>query len=215
MIKASAKVCCPECGSDRLWKDGQRYLADGETVQRWLCRRCGYRFSERHFKDDSTTCRHQLCVILKEAKKLDTAAKIKTVAGDRKAKLDQQTLKGKCLEFEFWLNKQGYSDDGCKNRTYLIRRLARLGANLTDPETVKEVLAKQKTWNEGYKMLIVYAYESFLKMEGLSWERPRYKQQEAYPFIPTEDELNQLISACGKKLGTFLQGLKDTGADPR
>jgi integrase len=95
-----------------------------------------------------------------------------------------------------------------------MKRLSNLGAVLTDPETIKKVLAEQKTWNDGYKMLIVYAYESFMKMEGLSWERPRYKQPDAYPFIPTEAELDQLIAACGRKLGTFLQGLKDTGADP-
>jgi len=81
------------------------------------------------------------------------------------------------------------------------------------PETVKEVRAKQR-WNDGYKMLISYSYENFLKSEGLTWTRLGYKQPEALPFIPTEAELDQLIAACGKNLGTFLQGLKDTGADP-
>ena len=36
---------CPECGSRRIWKDGIRYNAGG-NVQRYLCRECGYRFSE-------------------------------------------------------------------------------------------------------------------------------------------------------------------------
>jgi len=31
---------------------------------------------------------------------------------------------------------------------------------------------------------------------------------------PTEAELDQLISAYGKKTGTFLQGSNDTGTDP-
>jgi DNA-directed RNA polymerase subunit RPC12/RpoP len=39
---------CPQCSSDRLYKDGLRYLSDGSTVQRYLCRNCGYRFSETH-----------------------------------------------------------------------------------------------------------------------------------------------------------------------
>jgi hypothetical protein len=38
---------CPECGSRLLYKDGLRYLRDGSSLQRWLCRKCGYRFSER------------------------------------------------------------------------------------------------------------------------------------------------------------------------
>jgi len=33
---------CPECGSNRLYRDGFRYLADGSQVQRWLCRDCSY-----------------------------------------------------------------------------------------------------------------------------------------------------------------------------
>ncbi|MGB9693569.1 MAG: IS1/IS1595 family N-terminal zinc-binding domain-containing protein, partial [Fervidobacterium sp.] len=41
-----AELCCPECGSKLLYKDGLRYLSDGSQVQRWLCRNCGYRFSE-------------------------------------------------------------------------------------------------------------------------------------------------------------------------
>lgn len=56
--------------------------------------------------------------------------------------------------------------------------------------------------------------ESFLKMQGLTWQRPKYKKPERFPFIPTETELDQLIATCGKQLGTFLQGLKDTGANP-
>jgi len=52
-----------------------------------------------------------------------------------------------------------------------MKRLVNLGANLWDPETVKEVRAKQR-WNDGYKMLISYSYESSLKPEGLAWTRP-------------------------------------------
>jgi transposase-like protein len=44
---ASASPLCPQCGSQRLYRDGLRYLADGTSVQRWLCRDCDYRFSEK------------------------------------------------------------------------------------------------------------------------------------------------------------------------
>jgi integrase len=36
---------CIECGSQKVWKDGNRYNGNVE-VQRYLCRVCGYRFSE-------------------------------------------------------------------------------------------------------------------------------------------------------------------------
>jgi integrase len=121
-------------------------------------------------------------------------------------------IKGKIVEFAWHLQKEGYKS--AKNRVDMIRRLIALGANLYDPESIKETLAKQTTWKDGYKMLMMYAYESFLKMEGMTWTKPRYRQEETLPLIPKEEELDQLITGSGKKVGTFLQGLKDTGADP-
>ena len=61
---------------------------------------------------------------------------------------------------------------------------------------------------------MVDAYTCFLTKEGLTWNSPRYTPQQTIPFIPSEAELNQLIGSCGKTLSTFLQGLKETGADP-
>jgi len=46
---------CPECNSNRLYKDGIRYLADGSSIQRWLCRNCGYRFSQPNVKINIAT----------------------------------------------------------------------------------------------------------------------------------------------------------------
>lgn len=43
---------CPECGSESVWKNGLRYLADGSAVQRWLCKLCGYRFSKPNVEVD-------------------------------------------------------------------------------------------------------------------------------------------------------------------
>ncbi|MGB9779182.1 MAG: transposase, partial [Candidatus Bathyarchaeales archaeon] len=37
---------CPLCGSTKICKDGIRYLTDGSNIQRFLCKICGYRFSE-------------------------------------------------------------------------------------------------------------------------------------------------------------------------
>lgn len=41
---------CPKCGSALHYRDGLRYLRTGKTVQRWLCRKCGFRFSESGVK---------------------------------------------------------------------------------------------------------------------------------------------------------------------
>jgi integrase len=46
---------CPECSSKLLYRDGLRYLNDGSQTQRWLCRNCGYRFTESNVKANITS----------------------------------------------------------------------------------------------------------------------------------------------------------------
>jgi integrase len=268
---AQPPIQCPECTSQKVWKDGLRKTAYG-GVQRYLCRRCGFRFSQSFHKSHkkinvvnqgrrfqscsyltepticekglssqklmdnlslsgskdigshtvtitgkhlnslrSYSCKHRVCASEKEAKNL-TEMEARQEIAQREGTLPAADVKGKLVKFAWWLQKEGYGS--AKNRLNMLKRLVDLGANLEDPESVKNILAKNQNWTEGYKMLLMYAYESFLKMEGHSWKRPRYRQTKTLPFIPTEEELDQLINGSGKKLGTFLQGLKDTGADP-
>jgi len=95
-----------------------------------------------------------------------------------------------------------------------MKTLVRRGVNLFDPESIKKTIAIQKTWCDGTKANVVDDYSCFLEKEGITWNPPRYKRQETIPFVPSEAELNMLIGATGKNLSTFLQGLKETGADP-
>jgi integrase len=51
---------------------------------------------------------------------------------------------------------------------------------------------------------------SFLKHNGLQWEKPKCHVTRPFPFIPTEQEIDVLIAGCGKKTATFLELLKET-----
>lgn len=145
---------------------------------------------------------------------MSSATETKTVADGIRLLSDQPTLKGKLLEFEFWMQKQGYKPPTIKGRVVRVATLAARGANLYDAETVKAVIALQQTWSDGTKANVVDAYTCFLQKEGLTWNPPRYTREERIPFIPSEAELNLLIGAAGRKLSIFLQGLKETGAAP-
>ena len=123
-------------------------------------------------------------------------------------------VKGKIIEYAWWMQKQGYKLSTIKPRTQIIQRLARLGADLLNPENIKDVIARQTNWGDGYKHNMAVAYSSFLKMLGKTWDPPRYRIPESFPFIPLESEIDALINSCGKKIACFLQGLKDCGADP-
>jgi integrase len=122
-----------------------------------------------------------------------------------------ENRKGLILQFAFWLQKEGHANSSYPQ---ILKRLVNNGANLLDPESVKEIIAKRRC-KDATKILEVYAYNAFAKMSNIEWTKPHYRQEEILPFIPEERELDQLIAACkSRRMATFLQTLKETFADP-
>jgi integrase len=123
----------------------------------------------------------------------------------------QADVKGKIVEHAFWMQKEGYAESTITRRIRFLKTIANKGANLQDPESVKETLARQLTWQTKTKEIAIETYTLFLKMQGQTWSPPRYKSVNKLPFIPTEEELNNLIAGSNRKTATFLQLLKETG----
>jgi integrase/predicted RNA-binding Zn-ribbon protein involved in translation (DUF1610 family) len=220
---AGASPLCPQCGSKKLWRDGLRYSLFGDRIQRWLCRNCGFRFSDsddvqralsafervervetkavKGRGDKALEC--QICV--KETKNL--AAEQKEVP--RRSEVD---IKGKIVEFMWRLKTEAYAEDTISGYGYVLKTLAKRGANLFNPESVKEVIARQTAWGQARKSNVIKAYACFLNKEGIQAILPKYKVARKLPFIPAEDEIDQLIAGCGHRMATFLQLLKETAA---
>ncbi len=217
---------CPQCGSAILYRDGFRYLTDGSSVQRWLCRKCSYRFSEKPLQKNqewsintqtNVDSKGQICVT--ETKNLEPVQKTKGrlfCAGDAKLSAD---TKGLLTQFYAYLEKEAYSVES--DYVDKVKHLAVLGANLRDPEHVKTVIGQMKRKDgtnakNGTKMLVCYAYDAFVKMLKIPWDMPTYIQEDHDPFVPDETELDALINATtkSKRLSTFLQCLKETFGDP-
>ena len=91
-----------------------------------------------------------------------------------------------------------------------VNARAQRGADLFNADSVKEAIAKQK-WSTARRHTAISAYTLFLKMMGKRWVPPICKVTRKLPFIPTEEEIDALIAGCGKKTGTLLQLLKETG----
>jgi len=112
---------CPACGSTRVWRDGRRKTGNGD-VQRYLCRNCGFRFSESNQKNlytpSSKSSSRQICVSPeRKAKNLvEVETQQKRSVGD--TKIDKATIEGKIIEYTFWMKKQGYSESTIKFRRY-------------------------------------------------------------------------------------------------
>jgi len=264
---------CPECTSQRVWKDGLRSTKNGD-VQRWLCRSCGYRFSlntiskskekvnvafqnlsetsnpmlnstdvqsvnflsrKKRFDDPSFMLSENVRAHGSKPQPFSTAGKLLniTVPKDRERRVcvnekkmknlakqvPQQekaagaTLpeqKGKVIEYAWWLKKEGYRPSTIQVRTRYLRYLIRLGANILQPNNVKETVARQD-WSETFKATVMSTYKSFATMQNIKVEKTKYRKEHKLPFIPTEREIDQLIAGCGKKTATFLQTLKETG----
>ena len=179
------------------------------SVQRFICRNCGFRFSEKSYKLILLNDNHQLCA-LKDAKKLDTATEIKTVAGE--STIVKPSSEAKIIEFLWWMKKQGYKETTIVSRGTRLRRLVNLNADLNNPESVKETIALQQNWKDSMKEVVVFAYDLFARWRGLTWQRPRYKAIRQLPFIPQEREIDDVIAGCTKEIALFLQIGKDTGA---
>jgi integrase/rubredoxin len=223
---------CPECGSQKLWKDGIRYNRTiKNTVQRWMCRNCGYRFTLWNGSDGSKPVqrvqrqnlnRNLNLLFTRQVGVSQTKAMINLVTVEplqEKAgagatqKPTEADVKSKLVEYAWWMNKQGYSESTIVPRCKILKMLTNRGANLFDPESIKDAIARQ-TWSEGMKENAVDAYSSFLLMIGGTWQPPRYKRIQKLPFVPTETEIDQLIAGCSFRTGTLLQLLKETGARP-
>jgi len=273
------KPTCPLCGSKSVWRDGLRYTAQG-PIQRFLCRFCGYRFSESKVKFNVSSqiskAFHSKPELLnkrvaastfafkEEANPLplqgseNVASHInsfetfvgkglytlpdynrkrrvcgksslpKNSAGKAVALTEEKTLtqkwdagatektsinvdvEGKLLEYAWHLKKNGFSEATIETRVKKLKRLMKLGANLFNPESVKDAMAKAE-WSVNTKSNVAAIYGSFAKFYGLKWEPPIYKPLQRIPFIPTEAEIDTLIAGAGRKMAALLQLLKETG----
>ncbi len=67
--------------------------------------------------------------------------------------------------------------------------------------------------SEARKEMLANGYDYWVRYSGLSWIKPRFTREDKPIFLPTENELDQLISNARDKLSVYLQFLKETGAD--
>jgi integrase len=214
------EISCPQCGSKRLYKAGLRYLITGEAVQRWLCRECGYRFTPPEKPDSATKMKskpincpnhynmnRRVCELLQESKNLTETTRQEIAQREGTA----AHLTSQLLDYAWQAKKRGLAESTIKQRVYKLRALAKEGADLSNPDSVLEALARS-TWTQAHKRTIIIAYTSYTKTYHLRWEPPKTRVERKIPYIPTEQEISQLIAGCGRKTATLLQVLKDTAA---
>ena len=119
-------------------------------------------------------------------------------------------LRGKLVQFAWWMRQEGYAEETIRGASSCLNALIGRGADLADPISVKDVLAKEQKWGENRRRNIINTYTVFLKWNGRTWEKPKCTVTRKFPFIPAEKEIDDLIAASGKKNASFCQLLKET-----
>ena len=198
---------CPECGSSKVFCNGHRMLRDGSDAQRYLCKKCGFRFCEPSILKIHTQYNLSSQICAGDAKNLVATQETKTCAG----MTGNQTQDGYIVEFAWKMKKRNKAVSTIKNRVLYLSRLAKLGADLNNPESVETVLCTEEMTTSA-KYNAVKAYIAFTKAFKLEWEPIEVHYEPKEVFDPLEEEIDLLINACSKVTKTFLQVAKDTGA---
>jgi len=239
--KQSQPLSCPQCGCNSLFRAGLYYLSSGSQLQRWLCTECNHRFTERTVDKkllrvlekalktsnlDDVECqdsyefrRGRARYLLAEGINLDNRGPEQINAQREGTTQTQRTIppfiskdvNSKIENYLWELKQNGLKENTIKNRSRLLYAIAK-HANLTQPDTVKEYLAKNTQIQDSTKNTTVVVYDSFLKYHCIMWKPPKYKAVDKPYFIPTEQELDALIASSSKMLSVFLKFLKETGA---
>jgi len=108
------------------------------------------------------------------------------------------------------MKKRGLADVTIKYRIYNLKRLIKLGANLENPETIETIIATSNL-TPSTKRMFADSYKTYTTYKKIEWTKPKNTIPQKDPFLPTEEEVKQLIAGTGKTTSTLLQLLYETG----
>jgi integrase len=139
---------------------------------------------------------------------MSTAVKIET-AGDSTTPQQTATIKGKIVEFLWHLEKENRSKRTIRTYNCYLGMLLRAGADLRNPESIKDITAKQESWGENTRRMAIAVYKSFAAFIGITFSPPKYRASQKLPFIPLESEIDALMAASTRRLAAILALLKE------
>jgi len=114
-------------------------------------------------------------------------------------------------KFALWLQDEGIKQVSINTYVNVLISLAKRGAVLNEPETVRRVLGQQTQWKDSYRHMIADVYSKYLNFQGLKWRKPRYQDTNELIFIPSERELMLAINCGSKRNRVFAQFIYEVG----
>jgi integrase len=110
------------------------------------------------------------------------------------------------------LKKRGKAESTIRFTRKALMLLAE-HSNLENPESVRDFICGFDR-KEGYKKNLCVAYSNYVKVHGLTWDKPQYFQASKLPKIPLEAKIDVIVANASLKLGTAISISKDTGLRP-
>jgi integrase len=110
------------------------------------------------------------------------------------------------------MQRKGYKQPTIRGAVNSLKSVDRR-VNVSSPEATLGYLTTIRV-SEARKENLSNHLEGFYKWKSIPFSKPRYKRVDKLPFIPTENEVDQLIGGVGRKTAAFLQLLKETGVRP-
>lgn len=122
-----------------------------------------------------------------------------------------QTTEEPISKHSFTMKLNGLAEETIKTSVRKLKQVAKQ-CNITNPYEVKEFLSEVK-WKNSTKHRFVGIYNSFLTTIGKTWKPPKYKKETTTPFIPTKEEIDQLIASTQRLSTTAsIMLMHETGA---
>jgi len=110
------------------------------------------------------------------------------------------------------LRKNGLASATVEGYGAKLKVLSKI-VDLQFPETVKEVIA-EKTCSVAFKEALVNAYDHYVRINGLSWKKPKYPRQRGLPYVASAEQINQIIARASRRYALMFSILSDTGLRP-
>ena len=111
-----------------------------------------------------------------------------------------------------WMKRNAYANTTIKATGKRLKHLQK-NTNLTKPELVKTFIANKKCGN-AFKECLIETYDLLMRSIGLTWKKPFYKRYDKLPKIPTEQNINMLISHASPRMALILSMSRDLGSRP-
>ncbi len=201
-------IVCPECSSERIEKAGKRYLDDVE-IQRFSCKKCGYRFSDptalKTIRINRDTA-HKYAQSNKDAKNLTVLAVVKQAIAGEKTNLDTRLI-----NYAWHEKKRGIADSTIAHRIFRLNVMINRGTNLDNPDSFLTVLMTEG-FSDASKFHYVQAYLSYTKAFQIPFDKPHINYEPKEQYTPKPYEVTTLVQNLGREQAALCQALADTGA---